>query len=379
VEGYVDVIACVGAGFEATVAPLGTALTEDQLRMLWQMADEPILCFDGDEAGRKAARRAIETAKPHLVGGVSLRFALMPPGQDPDDFIRHNGSEAFEKILEAAMPLSHFVFAGEVDGVDLSTPEQRAALEKRLNEFAFSITDKTVARHYRDYFRLRLSELFWTSDGRKRNSQPSFARTPRLPERTIEKIIVGICVEEPSLFREQHEIIASIEFEDPRFMRFFGSLGKLLLDFGDVAVGDVYRELGEEFYEVLSETHGIPRRGRGRRPEPSKGEQLRLLFPAIRLQPSLEELAQTLHYFVLSHRLKRYEAELHGSVGLASDDSVLESRVRGLHEFRDMVTHSEKELDLVYQRLRFRPGNDNNLFGFKVLEGNMPWRAALRR
>jgi DNA primase len=91
VEGYIDVIACVAAGFEATVAPLGTALTEDQLRLLWQMADEPILCFDGDEAGLKAAFRAIDVALPHLKPGKSLRFALLPKGQDPDDLIRRKG------------------------------------------------------------------------------------------------------------------------------------------------------------------------------------------------------------------------------------------------------------------------------------------------
>ena len=88
VEGYVDVIAMVGAGFAASVAPLGTALTENQLALLWKMADEPILCFDGDKAGQKAAWRAADLALPHLKPGKSLRFALLPEGQDPDDLAR---------------------------------------------------------------------------------------------------------------------------------------------------------------------------------------------------------------------------------------------------------------------------------------------------
>ena len=94
VEGYIDVIAMVRAGFEAAVAPLGTALTEDQLALLWKMSDEPVLCFDGDSAGRSAAYRAVDLALPHLQPGKSLKFALLPDGQDPDDLVRSGGREA---------------------------------------------------------------------------------------------------------------------------------------------------------------------------------------------------------------------------------------------------------------------------------------------
>src|SRR6202521_2327497 len=94
VEGYVDVIAMVTVGYPATVAPLGTALTEDQLTLLWKMADEPILCFDGDKAGRNAAYRAVDLALPRLKPGKSVRFALLPEGQDPDDLVRSGGREA---------------------------------------------------------------------------------------------------------------------------------------------------------------------------------------------------------------------------------------------------------------------------------------------
>ena len=101
VEGYVDVIAMVTAGYPATVAPLGTALTEDQLGLLWKMADEPILCFDGDKAGRRAAYRAVDMALPRLKPGKSLRFALLPEGQDPDDLYRSGGREAMAEVLSA--------------------------------------------------------------------------------------------------------------------------------------------------------------------------------------------------------------------------------------------------------------------------------------
>ena len=106
VEGYVDVIAMVTAGFAGAVAPLGTALTENQLALLWKMADEPILCFDGDRAGQKAAYRAADLALPALLPGKSLRFALLPEGQDPDDLARSGGRVAIEEVIAAARSLS---------------------------------------------------------------------------------------------------------------------------------------------------------------------------------------------------------------------------------------------------------------------------------
>src|SRR4029079_1232455 len=105
VEGYVDVIAMVTAGYPATVAPLGTALTEDQLGLLWKMADETILCFDGDKAVRRAAYRAVDMAMPRLKPGKSLRFAMLPDGQDPDDLYRSGGREAIAEVLGGAPQL----------------------------------------------------------------------------------------------------------------------------------------------------------------------------------------------------------------------------------------------------------------------------------
>ncbi len=113
VEGYVDVIAMVTAGFEGTVAPLGTALTADQLALMWRMADEPILCFDGDEAGRRAAYRAVDLALPLLKPGKSLKFAALPDGQDPDDLARSGGRDAIEDVLGAARPLAHVLWSRE--------------------------------------------------------------------------------------------------------------------------------------------------------------------------------------------------------------------------------------------------------------------------
>ncbi len=116
VEGYVDVIAMVTAGFPAAVAPLGTALTEDQLALLWKMADEPVLCFDGDNAGLRAAYRAVDLAMPRLKPGKSLKFALLPQGQDPDDLLRSGGREAVAEVIAAARPLADMLWARETEG-----------------------------------------------------------------------------------------------------------------------------------------------------------------------------------------------------------------------------------------------------------------------
>jgi len=171
VEGYVDVIAMVGAGFEAAVAPLGTALTEIQLALLWRMSDEPILCFDGDKAGQNAAFRAADLALPHLRPGKSLRFALLPEGQDPDDLARSGGRGAIEEVIAAARPLADILWLREVESGAFATPERRAALEARIRELAMSVRDEVVRRYYRQDFAERLERLFAPAQPRDSRSQ----------------------------------------------------------------------------------------------------------------------------------------------------------------------------------------------------------------
>jgi DNA primase len=160
VEGYVDVIAMVGAGYEATVAPLGTALTQEQLVLLWRMADEPVLCFDGDAAGHRAAYRAIDLALPLLRPGKSLKFATLPEGQDPDDLVRSGGREAVAEVLGAARPLASVLWMRETEVGGFDTPERCAAFEARLAEVIATIADDTVRKHYRREFGERLRRMF---------------------------------------------------------------------------------------------------------------------------------------------------------------------------------------------------------------------------
>lgn len=166
VEGYVDVIAMVTAGFPGAVAPLGTALTENQLALLWKMADEPILCFDGDRAGQKAAYRAADIALPNLKPGKSLRIALLPEGQDPDDLVRSGGRGAIEDVISAARPLADMIWSREIEGGSFGTPERRAALEARIGELTNGIRDEVVRRYYRQDLQERLQRTFAPEGGR---------------------------------------------------------------------------------------------------------------------------------------------------------------------------------------------------------------------
>ncbi len=160
VEGYMDVAALHEGGFPEAVAPLGTALTEDQVKILWRMSPEPILCFDGDSAGRKAAYRAIDVVLPHLKPGSSVAIAFLPDGLDPDDLIRQQGSAAMDGILARTKPLSAVMFEREWASGDWSTPERRAGLELQLRNLTQRIADPGVRGYYEQDVRRRLAEAW---------------------------------------------------------------------------------------------------------------------------------------------------------------------------------------------------------------------------
>lgn len=242
VEGYIDVIAAVAAGFEGAVAPLGTALTEDHLSQLWQMSEAPILCFDGDSAGQRAAERTAEIVMPLLKPGQTVRIATLPEGLDPDDLIRLHGRAAFADILDRARALSDAVWAIESGGLVPETPEARAALESRLRARANAIADQSVRRHYLQAFDEKLAAFFQpvrgprfekARDGKRGEygrAQPAGRlvvserlRNSRLlkPSRTAdasprEAAIILSLVNNPALAEERMEQLGHLDFETPR-------------------------------------------------------------------------------------------------------------------------------------------------------------------
>jgi DNA primase len=223
-EGYMDVIALHRAGFPSAVASLGTALTEFQLRELWRLGPEPILCFDGDAAGQRAAARALRRALPLLQPGHSLRFAILPPGEDPDSVIRNSGGVAFEEVLHSARRMASMLWEIEVGAKPLDTAERRADLERRLVEDIALIPNKAVQQQYRAYLlNVKFREATWGAKGARKHrlrnpGDPWFvedrARLPRSPARMQREILFRILLCCPALIGEIAEEFAAIEIPE---------------------------------------------------------------------------------------------------------------------------------------------------------------------
>jgi DNA primase len=230
VEGYMDVIALHQAGFAGAVAPLGTALTEEQLGQLWQLAPEPVLCFDGDAAGGRAAARAALRALPLIDASRSLRLAALPAGEDPDSLLRRAGAGAMQAVIAAARPLHEALFQLFREDIGDSTPEQRARLGKELEAAADRIGDRALAWEYRQAFRARLRAAF-----RPRPSDAPAVRfpPPLRPPLTVEtatreraRALLAILLVHPALLERLAEPLATLELPPP-----LASLAEALLHF----------------------------------------------------------------------------------------------------------------------------------------------------
>lgn len=252
VEGYMDVIALHQAGILNAVAPLGTALTANQLELLWRMAPEPILCFDGDDAGLRAVNRVADLALPSIRAGRSVRFALLPDGKDPDDLIREEGRDALDRIMQQASPLSEVIWYREIGNGRFDTPESKAELEARLKQIVGSIVDSSVRRHYQQEMSERLSRFLEPERnsgdrGRRAMLRADFSaargtahphssaisdrlarsglvatdgRVPKLRESAIFLTLIN----HPSLLHDEHEAISSIKFDNHDLRRLWSAL-----------------------------------------------------------------------------------------------------------------------------------------------------------
>lgn len=253
VEGYMDVIALHQAGIENAVAPLGTALTENQLELLWKMTPEPVLCFDGDGAGIRAANRAADLALPFIKPERTVRFALLPDGKDPDDLVRHEGRAPFDKVMAGARPLAEMIWSREVQGANFDTPESRAALEARLRQVTAVIADEDVRRHYQQNMRDRLNTFFRPAQrqgggtfsgnrqgkGGGRNAPQGNAAPTGISDRLMrsalvrgaqelpalrESVLALTVVNHPGLLFSDYDEIAVIEYENRDLQRLWSAL-----------------------------------------------------------------------------------------------------------------------------------------------------------
>lgn len=232
-EGYMDVIALVEAGFGATVAPLGTAITEDQLRLMWRIHPEPVIALDGDAAGLRAAMRVIDLALPLLEAGQSLRFAIMPEGQDPDDLIRAQGASAMQKLVDQAVPMVRLLWRRETEGKVFDSPERRAALDKTLREAVEKIGDPSIRSHYGEEIKQLLWQLFRAGhrpNARKQNAAlrgrwagllPAMASTktsylgtgagPGAEEHLREAVILATLIANPDIVTQFESALESLD------------------------------------------------------------------------------------------------------------------------------------------------------------------------
>jgi DNA primase len=259
-EGYMDVIALNRAGFAGAVAPLGTAITETQIEMLWRLAPEPILCFDGDDAGRRAAMRAAERALPLLTPGKSLQFADLPPDADPDSLIARGGGEAMREVLARAEPLVEVIWRMETVGARTDTPERRAALRRRLRDRAFAIAERTVSRTYLDDFQARLERIFGqTGAGRRRRPARGLGGLPDgrgmrvwlKRDEIQQRILIATAVNHPRLLEEFGDALGGLRFTDDDLERLRQALLEGVAENPDLDAAALKCHLSERGYDRL--------------------------------------------------------------------------------------------------------------------------------
>lgn len=271
-EGYMDVIALAEAGFTASVAPLGTAVTEHQLAMLWRISDEPIIALDGDTAGLRAAMRVIDLALPLIEAGKSLRFALMPDGQDPDDVLRAEGSGAVQKILDGALPMVKLLWQRETEGKVFDSPERKAALDKALRDKIKLIKDPSVRQHYGQ----EIKDLRWAlfrparqsqSGGPRRSWQapPTAQATTRasvlasgagqVTDHLREAVILGAVLRNPAVALDFEQGIENLTCAQPALQTIRDAVLRHL-DMGNDLPGKVSETIGADTLEsFLNQPH----------------------------------------------------------------------------------------------------------------------------
>ena len=270
-EGYMDVIALDSGNFNGAIAPLGTAITEKQLQLMWRISPEPIIALDGDKAGLRAAYRLIDLSLPLLRTGQALRFSIMPEGKDPDDLIRNEGASAFKNLIDEAVPMVDLIWKRETEGKSFDSPERRAGLDKSLSDVIALIKDKNLKNHYRDaLFQARRQFL-----GRQNAGTTEFKNNSRLmpqsdtkssflvaaDEKTVsaqirESTVIAVLMNFPELIEIFYDELIMIDLASPDCDLILKELVKL--DNGTKA--EIKNELmekigGEKVEKLLSLSH----------------------------------------------------------------------------------------------------------------------------
>ena len=270
-EGYMDVIALDSGNFNGAIAPLGTAITEKQLQLMWRISPEPIIALDGDKAGLRAAYRLIDLSLPLLRTGKALRFSIMPEGKDPDDLIRNEGASVFKNLIDEAVPMVDLIWKRETEGKSFDSPERRSGLDKSLSDAIALIKDKNLKNHYRDALFQARRQFF----GRQNAGTNEFKNNSRLmpqsdtkssflvaaDEKTVsaqirESTVIAVLMNFPELIEIFYDELIMIDLASPDCDLILKELVKL--DNGTKA--EIKNELmekigGEKVEKLLSLSH----------------------------------------------------------------------------------------------------------------------------
>ncbi|MDF2367758.1 DNA primase [Sneathiella sp.] len=363
-EGYMDVIALSEAGFTQSVAPLGTAITEDQLQILWKMAAEPILCLDGDTAGWRAALRTSERALPLLRPGHSLRFALLPAGLDPDDLIRKEGAGAMKDILDKALPLSEILWRKETEGRPVDTPERKAALEKALYGLCDDMRDPAVQGYYRNFFKDKLWQTFRRKKeaaGRSANGRADHNRFGRfanrsgdsrkMPSATLrktavpdgarrEELILLAAINHPGIIENHFETLASLHLAGPQLDR----IRRAIIDIATV----------ESSLDYSGMAHHLAKRNLSEQVKRLQGPTTKSLDWFVDPATAYEDALNAWLHIVARHKLEALQKDL-------------EAAERELGE--NATAKNLDRLKMAKKALQDASGNEANLDGFGLASG----------
>ncbi|MBA5724657.1 DNA primase, partial [Candidatus Liberibacter sp.] len=276
VEGYVDVIALHQIGIQNVVSPLGTALTEHQLKLLWRLSSHIVLCFDGDAAGLRASYKAIDLVLCHVVPGKSVNFILLPDDDDPDSFVRRSGKKAFEKLIAESFPLVAWLWKRATDDHSFETPDARAELEIYLGKAIKSITNKKLQYYYSKDIRNRLNKFFqrdttpYSSERYGKNqrfyskSENKQAPSQRLTQSSLvrgvkakrpslrEATLLLTLINHPKILQEEYQELIDIRYDNRELQKLWSFLFSEFIVTQEFSREEIYKKLcARGFGELL--------------------------------------------------------------------------------------------------------------------------------
>jgi DNA primase len=348
VEGYMDVVASYQEGFTNLVAALGTALTENHLKQLWKFSPDPILCFDGDKAGYQAASRALDRALPLLASGYSLKFTFLPDQKDPADLMIEGRQKDFAQFLKESLNSFEYFWRRETEVAEIGTPEKKAGLEAKINAAVRTIQDENVRKYYSIGIRMRLSDLFWTYDRTKKNKNKQNSVITMPPDEATESLVLGFAVHIPKLLVDHLEEFLAWHFHVPAHIAFQRELGRLLVEFKELSVASIYKNLDEKFYMVFEQIYGSEKtKGKIKLPW---GHRLFARFPVVKYDPSYDFISR--YFLFLAKKLvlnsmviERDEAFRMAEMDLnEKNERILLNLIREIEIWRNETTLEENEL-----------------------------------